>query len=314
MADFRVTRIGEAELGRRSLDRMTRVARIAFLGLGRMGSGMAGRMVDAGHEVRVYNRSAGGVATLVARGAVSAETPRSAVQDAEAIISMVADDDASRAVWSGPDGALAGAPAAGAFAIECSTLSRPHVLELAKDAAAHGLRYLDLPVTGLPAAAAAGKLTLFAGADAADLEAARPLLEPLCTSIVRFGEVGAGTAYKLMQNLLGSIQIAATAEALRTAELAGLDLPTVVDALSRGGAASPTVVRISRLILDDIHDRDIDFTAALRLKDTRIGVELAEAVGNPAALGHTALGIFTRLVAAGHGELSETKVIDLLRE
>jgi 3-hydroxyisobutyrate dehydrogenase len=209
---------------------------------------------------------------------------------------------------------LAGTPVAGAFAIECSTLSRSYVLQLADDAAAHGLRYLDSPVTGLPEAAAAGELTLFVGAGRAHLDAARPLLEPLCTRIVHFGDVGAGTAYKLMQNLLGSIQIAATAEALRTAELAGLDMPTVVDTLSRGGAASPTVVRISRLILNDIHDRDISFTASLRLKDTRIGVELAEEVGTPAALGHTALDIFTRLVAAGHGDLSETKVIDLLRE
>jgi len=145
---------------------------------------MAGRMVGAGHEVRIYNRSPGKAADLFARGAIAADTPRAAAQGAETIISMVADDDASRAVWSGPDGALAGAPAA-------------------------------------------GELTLFAGASAADLEAVRPLLEPLCTSIVRFGEVGAGTAYKLMQNLLGSIQIAATAEALRTAELAGLDMPPV---------------------------------------------------------------------------------------
>lgn len=117
-----------------------------------------------------------------------------------------------------------------------------------------------------------------------------------------------------MQNLLGSIQIAATAEALRTAELAGLDLPTVVDTLSRGGAACPTVVRVARLILEDAHDRDISFTADLRLKDTRLGVQAADALGAPIALGHTALGIFTHLVDAGHGELSETKVIDLLRE
>lgn len=290
------------------------MATIAFLGAGRMGSGMAGRLVDAGHEVRIYNRSPHKASDLISRGAIAAQTPRAAVRDADAIISMVADDDASRTVWSGPDGALTGAPAEGAFAIECSTLSRPYVLGLAEDAAAQGLRYIDMPVTGLPSAAAAGELTLFVGADATHLEAARPLLEPLCTSIIRFGEVGAGTAYKLLQNLLGSIQIAATAEALRTAELAGLDMPTVVDTLSRGGNASPTVVRISRRILEGVHDRGIDFTGTLRLKDTRIGVELSDAVGSPAALGHTALDIFTRLVEAGHGDLSETKVIDLLRE
>ncbi|MET9489664.1 NAD(P)-dependent oxidoreductase [Nocardia sp. NPDC006630] len=290
------------------------MAKIAFLGAGRMGLGMAARMVAAGHEVAVFNRSPEKVAELVAGGAVLAATPRRAVAQAEAIFAMVADDDASRAVWLGEDGALAGHPQPGAFAVECSTVSRPWVLELAKHAAAQGLRYLDSPVTGLPEAAAAGELTLFVGAATADLEAARPLLNPLCTNIVHFGEVGAGTAYKLVQNLLGSVQIAATAEALRIAELAGLDLTTVVDTLATGGAASPTVVRVSRLMLDGVHDRDIAFTAALRLKDTRIGVELADTVHAPAALGHTALDMFTRLIDAGHGDLNETKVIDLLRE
>ncbi len=289
------------------------MAKIGFLGLGRMGSGMAARMVAAGHEVRVFNRSQGKVAELVAQGATAAETPREAAEHADAIIAMVADDTASRAVWFGPEGALAEA-SAGAFAVECSTLSRTHMLELARAAAAQGLRFLDSPVTGLPEAAAAGELTLFVGANSTDLDDARPLLAPLCDRIVRFGEVGTGTTYKLMQNLLGSIQIVATAEALRTAELAGLDPPTVMDTLSRGNAASPTVLRAGRLILDDAHDRDITFTAALRLKDTRLGVELGDALGTPAALGHAALDVFTRLVDAGHGELAETKVIDLLRD
>ncbi|MTE16301.1 NAD(P)-dependent oxidoreductase [Nocardia aurantiaca] len=289
------------------------MTRIAFLGVGRMGAGMAARMVAAGHEVTVFNRTPGKATALVAQGATVAATPREAVRDAEAIFAMVADDNASRAVWLGADGALAGEYDSNAFAVEFSTISRPWVLELAKHAAAHGLRYLDSPVTGLPDAAVAGRLTLFVGADSAHLDAARPLLEPLCTAVVRFGEVGAGTSFKLIQNLLGSIQIAATAEALRTAELAGLDLDVVADTLSRGGAASPTVVRMCTEMLAGVHDRDIAFTAALRLKDTRIGVELADAVGTPAALGHTAEQIFERLVASGHGDLSETKLIDLLR-
>ncbi|UGT43413.1 NAD(P)-dependent oxidoreductase [Nocardia yamanashiensis] len=289
------------------------MAKIGFLGVGRMGAGMAGRMLDAGHRVTVFNRSPDKAAALVARGARAAESPRAAARDAHMIISMVAEDRASRAMWLGDQGALAAA-APGTFAVECSTLSRPWVLELAKHAAAHQLRYLDSPVTGLPSAAAAGELALFIGGDTADLEAARPLLEPLCNRIVHFGEVGAGTSYKLVQNLLGSIQIAATAEALRTAELAGLDLPTVVEALSRSVAASPTVIRVADAMLEGAHDRDIPFTGTLRLKDTRIGVESADSVGAPIALGHAALDIFTRLVDAGHGELSETKVIDLLRE
>lgn len=279
-----------------------------------MGSGMAARLLGAGHEVRVYNRSPDKASDLIAGGAIAARSPRDAADGAQAIVSMVADDAASRAVWLGDNGALAGDFARAAFAVECSTLSRPWVLELAKHAAAQGLRYLDSPVTGLPEAAAAGALTLFLGARDDDLAAARPLLEPLCTRIIRFGEVGAGTAYKLIQNLFGSIQIAATAEALRTAELAGLDLPTVVDALSRSVSASPTVIRVGNLMLDGVHDRDITFTAALRLKDTRIGVEQADAVNAPTPLGHAALEHFHRLVAAGYDTLNETKLLDLLRE
>ncbi|MGW4243102.1 NAD(P)-dependent oxidoreductase [Nocardia sp. NPDC004722] len=290
------------------------MARIAFLGLGRMGAGMAARVVAAGHEVRVFNRSPGKAAELVSAGATFAPTPRDATQGADAIFAMVADDEASRAAWLGVDGALAGEYAAGAFAVEFSTLSRPWVLELAEQASAQGLRYLDSPVTGLPNAAAAGQLILFVGADPTDLAAARPLLTPLCVDIVHFGAVGAGTSYKLVQNLLGSIQIAATAEALRTAELAGLDSATVAATLSRSGAASPTVIRMCAEMLAGAHDRDIAFTGTLRLKDTRIGVALSDAVGSPAALGHTAQDIFERLVATGYGELNETKVIDLLRE
>ncbi|WP_405165156.1 NAD(P)-dependent oxidoreductase [Nocardia sp. NBC_01499] len=287
------------------------MAKIGFLGLGRMGSGMAARMLAAGHEVTVFNRSAGKAAELVSAGAVLAATPRAAADQADAVIAMMADDDASRAVWLGADGALAGDLVPGAFAIECSTISRPWVWQLAKQASAQGLRYLDSPVTGLPDAAAAGELTLFVGADPADLDAARPLLEPLCTNIVRFGDVGAGTAYKLLQNLHGSIQIAATAEVLRVAELAGLELPTVVDTLSR---ISPTAARVGRIMLDGVHDRDIAFTGTLRLKDTRIGVELSDDVDGPAALGHAAYDIFHRLVEAGYGDLNETKIIDMLRD
>ncbi|WP_019926759.1 NAD(P)-dependent oxidoreductase [Nocardia sp. BMG111209] len=290
------------------------MATIAFLGAGsRMGSGMAARLLAAGHEVRVFNRSAAKAAKAVAAGAVLADSPRAAAEGAEAVFSMVADDAASHAVWLGDTGALAAA-APGAFAVECSTLSRSWVLELAEHAAAQGFRYVDCPVTGLPDAAAAGRLTLFVGAGADRLEQLRPLLEPLCDNIVHFGGIGAGTSYKLIQNLMGSIQIAATAEALRTAELAGLDLATVVDTLGRGGAASPSVIRASRRMLDGHYDRNIAFTAALRLKDTRVGVELADSVGGPAALGRAARDLLARPVDAGRGELDETALFDLLHD
>ncbi len=279
-----------------------------------MGVGMASRLLAAGHEVKVYNRSPEKAAPLVNAGAMLAATARTAAEGADAIIAMVADDDASRTVWLGETGALAARTAPGAFAIECSTLSHTWVLELAKLAAAQGFRYLDAPVTGLPSAAAAGELILFIGAASVDLDAARPLLAPLCADIVHFGDPGAGTAYKLIQNLMGSIQIASTAEALRTAELSGLDLPTVVAMLSRSGAASPTVIRLAHLMLTGNHTDDIAFTAALRRKDTRVGVDLAESLSAPTSLGRAALHLFDDLIRSGHADLNESKIIDLLRE
>jgi 3-hydroxyisobutyrate dehydrogenase len=289
------------------------MARITFLGLGNMGQGMAGRLLGAGHALTVYNRTAAKAEPLQARGAALAESPRAAVAGAEAVFAMVGDDEASRQIWLGRDGALAGDMAPGAFAIECSTLSHDWVLELAQAVARRGLRYIDCPVTGLPEAAAAGGLTLLAGAAAGDLAAVEPLLRPLCAEIIRFGEVGAGTIYKLIVNLMGAVQIAATAEALLVAERAGLDRAQVVEALAKGQAASPQVVRNSRRMLRSDHDRDIVFAGRLRLKDARYGVQLAHAMGVDARIGRTAADTYQRLVDLGHGELNESKVIDALR-
>src|SRR6266513_3604835 len=156
--------------------------RVAFIGLGRMGHGMAGRYLDAGFTVTLWNRSKAKAEDLIARGAQWATSPEDAAIDADAVVTMVADDEASRAVWLTKDGAAANMKA-GTLAIECSTVSHRHALDMARELKSRGLIYIDCPVTGLPEAAAAGKLTLLVGADAADLEKARPYLAPLCSAI-----------------------------------------------------------------------------------------------------------------------------------
>ena len=134
---------------------------------------------------------------------------------------MTADDESSRAMWLGEQGALAATNAPDALAIECSTLSHDWVLELARHVRARGFRYVDAPVTGLPDAAASGTLTLLVGAEPADLDAARPMFASLATRVLHFGAVGQGTAYKLMVNLLGAVQIASAAEGMALAEARG---------------------------------------------------------------------------------------------
>lgn len=290
------------------------MAKIAFLGTGLMGAGMAGRLIDAGHDVTVYNRTMSKTDALVAAGAARAPSPAAAAEGAEVIFAMLADDAASRETWLGPQGVFAGTPSADALCIECSTLSHDWVLELANAVAARGGVYIDCPVTGYPHMAADGSMTLFVGADDDTLTRARPYLEPLCKEIIHFGPIGTGTAYKLTVNLMGAVQIAGAAEGLLIAEKAGLDINTVTDAISKGAAASPQVIRNTARMAANDHETNITFSAELRLKDTLYGLALAEKFGQHAAFGEIAGDAYRRLVAGGLGALSETKVIDLFRD
>src|SRR3954463_8403128 len=165
--------------------------KVAFIGLGRMGHGMAGRYLECGFTVAVWNRSKSKAEDLIGRGARWAQSPADAAEGADAIVTMVADDEASRAVWLGKDGAATTAKA-GALAIECSTVSYQHALDLARELRASGLVYIDCPVTGLPDAAAPEKRTLRVAPDPADLEKARPYLAPLGSTIRHFGAIGSG--------------------------------------------------------------------------------------------------------------------------
>src|SRR5258708_7835946 len=250
--------------------------RVAFIGLGRMGHGMAGRYLDAGFSVAVWNRSRANAEDLIARGAQWATSPEDAAIDADAVVTMVADDDASRAVWLGQDGAAA-TMKAGTLAIECSTVSYNHALDLARELRSRGLNYIDSPVTGLPDAAAAGNLTLLVGADPTDLEKARPYLAPLSATIRHFGGVGTGTIYKLINNLMGAIQIAGIAEGLAIAEQAGLDMKLVLEAVQTGVPASPQGIRHSKR-MGARNFSGPTFTAALRHKDAAYAVAFAESL------------------------------------
>ncbi len=285
---------------------------LAFVGLGNMGQGMANRLIDAGYGLNVYNRTAARAEPLVSRGARSFGSPQEACQGVDAVISMVADDAASRAVWLGQDGILVGNLAKDCFAIECSTLSHDWVMELSSACRAQGLRYIDAPVTGLPEAAAAGALTLLVGADADDLRAARGILGVLSRRIIRFGAVGAGTAYKLIINLMGAVQIASAAEGVAIAERAGLDSAAVADAIATSQAASPQVVRnTARMVADD--HRDVVFSAALRLKDVEYAVRFARSLGIGSPFGTLAEKIYRTLCEMGYDQMNESKVIDACR-
>jgi 3-hydroxyisobutyrate dehydrogenase len=286
--------------------------RVAFIGLGRMGHGMAGRYLDAGFAVAIWNRSRAKAEDLIARGAQWATSPEDAAIDADAVVTMVADDEASRAVWLGKDGA-ATTMKAGTLAIECSTVSYQHALDLARELRSRGLIYIDSPVTGLPDAAASGKLTLLVGADPADLENARPYLVPLSSTIRHFGGVGTGTVYKLINNLMGAVQIAGIAEGLAIAEQAGLDMKLVLEAIETGVAASPQVIRHSRRMAAR-NFAGATFTSALRHKDAAYAVKLAESLlAAPPLVGRAAVEAYERAKAHAPDD-DEGKMIEIVSQ
>ena len=191
--------------------------RIALLGVGTMGAGMAANWLKKGFALTIWNCTPARAEPLAAQGATIAATPREAAQGADIIVAMVADNDASRAVWLGPAGALESAKPS-AILIELSTLTPDWVRELAGKAQARGCRFLDAPVGGSRSAAAAGQLTFFVGGDAETVEAARPVMEAVALSVNRVGATGAGATWKLVNNMLIAIQTAGLAEALAFAE------------------------------------------------------------------------------------------------
>ncbi|MEE8352799.1 MAG: NAD(P)-dependent oxidoreductase [Rhodospirillales bacterium] len=287
--------------------------KVAFIGTGNMGSGMAGCLLSAGHSLSVYNRTAEKAEALVGRGAKLAATPKEAATGADAVIVIVADDEASAAIWLGDDGVFATETPPSPLAIECSTLSHDWVLELSGIAAKKGWQYIDCPVTGVPEQAAAGALTLLVGADDGDLKKAQSFLDAFSTEIIHFGPIGAGTAYKLMVNLIGAVQIAGAAEGMAMAEKAGLDPKQVAEALGRGAAASRQVIRTTKRMADGGHDRDITFSGKLRLKDVLYALKLADKLGQQTPFGDAAREAFQKLADDGVDELNETKIIDVLR-
>jgi 3-hydroxyisobutyrate dehydrogenase len=154
---------------------------------------------------------------------------------------------------------------------------------------------------------------LLVGANPEHLSAARPVLATFSKNVIHFGRVGTGTAYKLLVNMLGAVQIASAAETMAIAERVGLDLGMVADALAAGQAASPQVIRNTRRIADGHHDRDILFTPQLRLKDVEYALTLARkfSIGSP--FGKLAGEMFRQLCALNQKQANESKVIDIAR-
>jgi 3-hydroxyisobutyrate dehydrogenase len=284
---------------------------VAVLGLGIMGAGMAHNLIKAGFSVAVYNRTRSKGEPLAAQGARIADTPRDAAHDADLIIAMVGDDAASRSVWLGEDGAIAGAKA-GAILVDSSTLSVEWVQELAAYAKQQGFDFLDAPVSGSKEAAETGTLKLMIGGDPEVIERARPALEAISELQVHFGPNGSGATIKLINNMMGAVQVASFAEGLILAERAGLDVQAAADYLLNGAPGSPMIKGRASRLLEHNYD-DPHFALKWMHKDTTYALRAADQFGSAMPILAAAREVYRLARNRGFDEADMAAVIEAFR-
>ncbi|HSG77609.1 MAG TPA: NAD(P)-dependent oxidoreductase [Burkholderiales bacterium] len=251
---------------------------IAFLGLGAMGSRMAINLQSAGYALRVYNRDRAKTRALVDKGAQACDTPAAAVQGASFVVSMVADDVATRAVMLGADGAVAAATA-GTIIIDSSTNTPAMAREVAQAAAARRVQYLDAPVSGSLAQAQGKELVFMVGGERVAFERAQPVIAAMGRMAKHMGAAGTGATIKLINNMLSAAATAATAEAVMIAEAAGLDRAATLEVLGEGAAGS----RLMKTRMPKMFSRDFapQFQLQLMEKDLRYFQLLAQELDRP---------------------------------
>ena len=285
--------------------------RVALIGLGLMGSGMAHRLLAAGFPLTVYNRNRERTSPLAAEGAHVAASPREAAAGAHLVLSMVADDPASRAVWLGEHGALAGA-ARESVLVESSTLTVSWIEELAREATARGCELLDAPVTGSKPHAASGELLFLVGGSASALETARPALSAMSRAIVHVGATGSGALLKLINNFMCGVQAASLAEALALIERSGLDRAKALEVLTTGAPGSPLVKTLSGRMT--ARDYTPNFLLRLMAKDLTYAIEEGRRHGLSLSTVASSLEILEQGIASGHGEEDFSVIIEPMRK
>jgi 3-hydroxyisobutyrate dehydrogenase len=283
---------------------------VALLGLGTMGSGMATNLVKAGFPLAVYNRTAAKAEGLAALGARVATTPADAAKGAQVILSILADDAASRETWTGADGALAAAQK-DAVLIESSTVSPAWVAELGGLATARGLDLLDAPVTGSRIQAEGCQLIFLVGGSETALTRATPVLQAMSKEIVHLGPSGSGAKMKLLNNFLCGVQIASLAEGIAWLEHSGLDRDKALSILKNGAPGSPLLANISARMT--ARDYTVNFLLKLMAKDLDYAYAAAAESGVDLTTAANASALFERAIAAGYSEEDMSSVVEPLR-
>jgi len=276
------------------------MARIAFIGLGNMGGGMAANLAKAGHDVVAFDLSEEALARAEGRGCRRAASAADAVADAEAVITMLPAGKHVRTVY---EAEVIGSAPTSAVLIDCSTIDVATAREENEKARAAGYLMVDAPVSGGIAAAEGGTLTFMVGGTDEAFKRAQPLLEKMGKAVIHAGGPGAGQAAKICNNMLLGASMVATCETFAMAQKLGLDLQTFFDISSKASGqcwSMTSYCPVPGVGPETPADRDYEggFAAALMLKDLRLAMEAAQSVDAYTPMGAEAEELYTRFAEA----------------
>lgn len=290
---------------------------IGFIGLGHMGAPMARNLLKAGHSLSVFDLVANTVTELATAGARPAASPSEASKGAEMIVTMLPAGEHSRAVYLGPDGLIARA-AKGTLLIDCSTIDVATARDIQKAAAASGFDYLDAPVSGGVAGAAAGTLTFMVGGAQAAFARAEPILKAMGKAAIHTGGPGNGQAAKICNNMILGISMIGVSEAFVLAEKLGLPAQTLFDVSSRASGQCWSLTSYCPVpgpvpASPANNGYKPGFTAAMMLKDLKLAEDAARTSGAGTPLGHAAMALYERFVGTGKGGTDFSGIVEWLR-
>ena len=284
-------------------------ATLGFIGLGAMGGRMARRLLDAGHTVVGYNRTAAKAQPLVAAGMTLAVSPRDVAEAADVIFSMVTNTEALDAIAHGPGGVLAGLRRGGVWA-EMSTVSPSATRRLAEEVAVRGAALLDAPVSGSVATLEQGQLSFMVGGDPAALERVRPYLLAIGPTITHVGPNGLAVSMKIATNLGLAVQMLAFCEAVLLAEKSGIARERAVETLLKSVIASPMVKYRGPFVLG--MPAEAWFDVGMMQKDLGLALELGRERGMPLPMTALTQEFLTAARALGLGAYDFAVVFDVL--
>lgn len=288
--------------------------KIAFIGLGNMGSGMAANLARTGHAVRAFDLSAAALDRAGANGIARAASGAAAVDGADAVVTMLPAGSHVRAAY---EGELFAAARADTLLIDCSTIDVATAREVGEAAAARGLAMVDAPVSGGTSAADAGTLTFMVGGSPQAFARAQPILARMGKTVIHAGGPGAGQAAKICNNMILAVTMIGTCEAFALARKLGLEDQTFFDIASKASGQSwslNTYCPVPGPVPTSPANRDYEggFAAALMLKDVRLALEAGRSVGQALPLGSEAGAMYELFAGLGQGGSDFSAILKLL--